>query len=123
MAKDAAGNVIDDVKPTYAVQAGTWGAPKEAQKVRCRTPLSSVSAPVRDREWCRPLSREAVASDVTALHARVAGDRGRHLRQEAGLGAGPPPPSRTNWTRLVHPSVLTGHVSSLSPVGQGRDRP
>ena len=21
----------------------------------------------------------------------------------------PPPPSRTKWTRLVHPSVLTGH--------------
>ena len=26
----------------------------------------------------------------------------------------PPPPSRTKWTRLVHPSVLTGHVSSLA---------
>ena len=26
----------------------------------------------------------------------------------------PPPPSRTNWTRLVPPPVLTGHVSSLS---------
>jgi len=26
----------------------------------------------------------------------------------------PPSPSRTNWTRLVPPSVLTGHVSSLS---------
>lgn len=26
------GNVIDDVKPTYAVQDGTWGPPKEAQK-------------------------------------------------------------------------------------------
>jgi len=25
-----------------------------------------------------------------------------------------PPPSRTKWTRLVHPSVLSGHVSSLS---------
>ena len=25
----------------------------------------------------------------------------------------PPPPSRTNWARLVPPSVLTGHVSSL----------
>jgi hypothetical protein len=25
----------------------------------------------------------------------------------------PPPPSRTNWTRLVPPSVLTGHVSAL----------
>jgi hypothetical protein len=24
--------------------------------------------------------------------------------------ASPPPPSRTKWTRLVHPSVLTGHV-------------
>jgi hypothetical protein len=27
----------------------------------------------------------------------------------------PLPPSRTNWTRLVPPSVLTGHVSSLLP--------
>jgi len=27
----------------------------------------------------------------------------------------PPTPSRTNWTRLVPPSVLTGHVSSLLP--------
>jgi hypothetical protein len=26
------GNVIDDVKPTYAVQDGTWGPPKEAEK-------------------------------------------------------------------------------------------
>jgi len=26
----------------------------------------------------------------------------------------PPPPSRTKWTHLVHPSVLIGHVSSLS---------
>jgi hypothetical protein len=25
----------------------------------------------------------------------------------------PSPPSRTKWTRLVHPSVLIGHVSSL----------
>jgi len=27
----------------------------------------------------------------------------------------PPPPSRTNWTRLVPPSALTGHVSSAPP--------
>ena len=27
----------------------------------------------------------------------------------------PPPPSRTNWTHLVPPPVLTGHVSSLLP--------
>jgi len=30
----------------------------------------------------------------------------------------PPPPSRTKWTRLVHPSVLIGHVSSKR--GDGR---
>ena len=27
----------------------------------------------------------------------------------------PPPPSRTKWTRLVHPSVPSGHVSSIPP--------
>jgi len=27
----------------------------------------------------------------------------------------PPPPCRTNWTRLVPPPVLSGHVSSLPP--------
>jgi hypothetical protein len=31
----------------------------------------------------------------------------------------PPPPSRTNWTRLVPPSVLNGHVSSQP--GNARD--
>ena len=36
---------------------------------------------------------------------------------------GPPPPSRTKRTRLVHPSVLTGHVSSLSPIGAARGAP
>ena len=36
-------------------------------------------------------------------------------RLAGGQALPPPPPSRTNWTRLVHPSVLTGHVSSLLP--------
>ena len=31
-----------------------------------------------------------------------------------------PPPSRTNWTRLVPSSVLTGHVSSLLPRARRR---
>ena len=33
----------------------------------------------------------------------------------AGCVPAPPPPSRTNWTRLIPPPVLTGHVSSLLP--------
>jgi len=40
--------------------------------------------------------------------------------------APPPPPSRTKWTRLVHPSVLIGHVagaaSDAGPVRTGRVR-
>ena len=40
-------------------------------------------------------------------------------RYESYLNSGdcavhpPPPPSRTKWTHLVHPPVLTGHVSPL----------
>jgi hypothetical protein len=34
-----------------------------------------------------------------------------------GLAFPPPPPSRTKRTRLVHPSVLTGHVSSFRWAG------
>jgi hypothetical protein len=47
-----------------------------------------------------------------ALDAQLA----KALEQVAAMEAGyqllppPPPPSRTNWTRLVPPSVLTGHV-------------
>ena len=29
---DTQGNVIDDVKPSYAVQDGTWGPPKDAKE-------------------------------------------------------------------------------------------
>jgi hypothetical protein len=39
---------------------------------------------------------------------------GREQRAVYGLHH-PRPPFRTKWTRLVHLSVLTGHVSSLSP--------
>ena len=31
------------------------------------------------------------------------------------LRSSPPLPSRTNWTRLVPPPVLTGQASSLPP--------
>ena len=33
-------------------------------------------------------------------------------RARMAWGTAPPPPSRTKWTRLVHPSVLIGHVQS-----------
>jgi len=67
--------------------------------------------------------------DIKQIHAKIAGAagaQGGQLREafrerdlmETGLVTlepPPPPPSRTNWTRLVPPSVLIGHVSSLTP--------
>ena len=49
-------------------------------------------------------------------HTRLRGFSPRGLsaaRREWAGRASPPPPSRTKWTLLVHPSVLIGHVSSL----------
>ena len=49
---------------------------------------------------------------AVALSARRAGCR---RSGTASTRVPPPPPSRTNWTRLVPPSELTGHVSWLLP--------
>jgi hypothetical protein len=52
---------------------------------------------------------------------RAAGRPGRRDRcgDRRGSGGAPPPPfpSRTNWTRLVPPSVLTGHISDRGSGG------
>ena len=58
-----------------------------------------------------------------AGHGRARAGRRRRAPRHGGpprvrdqwrrRGGAPPSPSRTKWTRLVHPSVLIGHVSSL----------
>ena len=58
---------------------------------------------------------------------RAAGARdwrlARGVKRRGVAGRGPlPPPSRTNWTRLVPPCVLTGHVSPRYPFRRRRDR-
>jgi len=57
----------------------------------CRAPLKEGQSTVCDH--CRPNEVRA----ATPRPARL------------------PPPSRTNWTRLVPPSVLTGHVFARPP--------
>jgi len=58
----------------------------------------------------------ALAALAAALEAEAAETLGLLCAADPGprARAAVPPPSRTKWTRLVHPSVLTGHVSSLS---------
>jgi len=52
------------------------------------------------------------------LRGRSTVERDRWARELGELP--PPPPSRTNWTRLVPPSVLTGHVSPRYPGERAR---
>ena len=55
--------------------------------------------------------RVMMAPGSFAPGARKDGEDGDGLgEQVATLEGPPPPPSRTKLTRLVHPSVLTGHV-------------
>ena len=64
-----------------------------------------------------PTGRTGGMLGVTSLHP-VARARAQTIApcQPRRSGRPPPPlPSRTKWTRLVHPSVLTGHVSSIPP--------
>ena len=58
----------------------------------------------------------APSAEVVALDKeREAMEQELHFLQQARPP--PPPSSRTKWTRLIHPSVLIGHVSA--PAGPG----
>jgi len=65
-----------------------------------------------------------VAAELARHREQVRAGGGRRGGRGSDAGSGertialvqpppPLPPSRTNWTRLVPPPVLTGHVSSL----------
>ena len=59
-----------------------------------------------------PASAPRPASPATGRREAVRRTSARRARAAA---VPLPPPSRTKWTRLVHPSVLTGHASSIPP--------
>ena len=70
----------------------------------------------------RKRSTVSLRHSVTGIYRTRTGGRSaprstrRRRRAQRGRRAdAPPPPSRTNWTRLVPSPVLTGHVSSLLP--------
>ena len=77
----------------------TWSgsAPWNARSLRKRSPIA--------RDTCAPRAAQRRRGGGGARRTRVLADEAERRV------ASPPPPSRTNWTRLVPPSVLTGHVS------------
>jgi hypothetical protein len=90
-----------DLRPYWnALARGTVEGPSGA------TPLDLLAVPP-------PTAAELRAVGFPPGEAEAQAG-GRELLWEESHGYPPSPPSRTKWTRLVHPSVLTGHVSSLS---------
>jgi hypothetical protein len=88
---------------------------------RARRGTACARARSRRRPRARGRDRAALARG-----ARRGGGRQPSAPQRAGAPARPRGerlyPSRTNWTRLVPPSVLNGHVSSLRPPASGNAR-
>ena len=115
--------------------------------VRARADAASDGARGRARVGHRHAFGRDVGEEPRSgpfVHRRDEPDEGqscapaRSFRASWGVRTGgapraPPPPSRTNWTRLVPPPVLTGHVprapapplrvlSRLAPRPRGRAR-
>jgi hypothetical protein len=105
-------------------------SPQHAQRMRPRTcfaaphllPLPRPQphhaplprSPQTRQSWCATAPGRTW-SRSRASPARSAPKSPRRSRQARRWGRNPlPPPSRTNWTRLVLPPVLTGHVSAAS---------
>ena len=90
----------------------------EAQVGRARTLLLPLRAVfVRRTKAPGAVPRARGARAAAAAGALRAG--GRVCRWTGSLscrsGGRPPPSPRTNWTRLILPPVLSGHVSSFRP--------
>ena len=128
-------------QPAALDLAGTGLRPTHSLPARTPHPLAAASpshaSPARPSFARPPNPRHAGPGSVSSAGWSRAGygeappgwasDWGDGLRDEVddmwqeGGASPPPPPSRTNWTRLVPPSVLTGHVSPRHP-GAGARR-
>jgi len=131
-------NVLHDIergaqRPAHPrrLRLGLWEHPlcvlhdHHHQRVLCARAVALAPAPAPvadpdpdDERELQHLAR--LGSRWGRRRARRAGRSGRWrppARHRRGQGQGrgrrppPPPPSRTKWTRLVHPSLLIGHVS------------
>ena len=59
---------------------------------------------------------ETAVSEADVLAGMLDHEHAEDARKRYAVrGPRPPPPSRSDWTRLVPPPVLSGHVSSLLP--------
>jgi hypothetical protein len=79
-----------------------------------RTPPRSSPAKAPRKTPVPAAAREAAAAEARRPPAGSGPATPDGVRKVMGRPPlPPPPPSRTKWTRLVHPFVLIGHISSL----------
>jgi archaellum component FlaC len=143
---DERGESMTDTGPLVRIKDAMKKAPPRAPRLAPRAPLpppaaggTGVTARGADRlkkilrRWtcgsgrCSPAHPTALPAAAPAAGSRAgeAGVAQPAAHQDAHghvQGAPPPPPSRTNWTRLVPPSVLTGHVQGARQQRRGRGR-
>ena len=87
-----------------------WGCPEGSLR-RCGGGCTRASRAARQR---RPFRAPPCTRAGGGRETEAAGERGRAGGEEKGQTGGTPPPlpSRTKWTSLVPPLVLTGHAAA-----------
>jgi len=88
-----------------------WGYPEEKWWLTAAGLVAGNGVPVPAEALVELATLRGPPGRAIALPLACSSMSGRPA-QHPPRAPPPPPPSRTKWTRLVHPSVLIGHVSS-----------
>jgi hypothetical protein len=107
----------DEVRRSSGIRlrlgGGGGGSGGTGGEVSLELPWDDAARPRLEMARARWTAADCERAARVVLMAAAPRAPGGAVERLVGDGLLPPPPSRTKWTRLVHPSVLIGHVSSL----------
>ena len=110
--EESAAEVVRAAGGFCAEKEATWAKGAPVPYAHLAAAFEAIEATTKRLEIAAILTKARPCPASRAGAAATAAPRGGGVR----LGPPPPPPpptpSRTNWTRLLPPSVLSGHVSS-----------
>ena len=88
-----------------------------------RTSPQSSESSLRRPSWRTPTVRRRARAGTPSAGCAPPRDASTTATRSLRTSRRSPPPSRTKWTRLVQPSVLVGHVSSIAPSAAPAEEP